>query len=1048
MQLLLLLVMSCPTPDTRDQGEVAPVTFMSYNSTGISSVKCKWICDICDELDVDYLAIQEHFKKTKSLDKYFRDNFKGYSSYVIPGYRSPGQESGRCKAGLAQLSKKSYSIKKERITTQGFRIQAQVLNMPTSRLLWVNTYMPTDPKRLTEYDDSDLQEVLLEVNTILSCSNYTDVIWSGDLNWDMSRATYFSKTMGDFVEKLGLVSLWSIHPVRYTYMHTDNKTLSVLDHFLLSPRLLDLIVECGVLERGDNLSGHCPIWLKLNLGRLPAKRISSKWLPRKPSWGKADQVQVQHFKSDLQDRLAKLNIPLHALSCQNPHCQDPSHTDQRDVFMLDILLALVECTYSTLPLSGGRGGGGRGGKGTAFPVPGWDSVEPFRKEAQYWHGVWVKEKRPSSGWLHDTMTKWRRQFHYAVRRAKGRSNKVRAVKLFEAAMKGDTDLLLEMKKIRSGGCGTKADLPDNVGSAEGEEEIVDKFKAVYAALYSSAGSEVEMEALKEKVKKLVGDSSVEEVLKVTGAVVKQAALGLKPGKGDVTEGYTSDAIKNAPDILFEHIAAIYRSFLFHGTMTPSLLACSFLPLLKSSLKDPADTGSYRAIAGSSLFLKLFDKVILQVWGHLLSSDSLQFGFKGKTSTTQCSWLVTEVVQHYLRNGSHPIVAVLDCSKAFDTCKFSTLFNALLEKGVPAVAIRAMMTVYEQQYAWVTWGNTRSDIFPILNGTRQGSVASPALWAIYCDPLIQNLRKLGVGAHVAGLFMGVTMYADDLLLIAPTRGAMQKMLEVCDTYAAAYNISFSTDPSPSKSKSKCIFMVGKKRNLVKPAPLMLAGRELPWVQSATHLGHELHESGTMEHDANIKRAVFIDKSVEIRSAFKFASPVEVLHALKVYCSSFYGSMLWDLSGDGAAKIFHAWNTAVKLCWDCPRETRTYLVQQVLSCNQTSARTDLLARYATFFRGLRFSTSLEVSTMANLVARDIQTTTAKNLKLVEQASNLSVWKQSKQLKEAIKNSENVEVEPANQWRVPLLSKLLGHRQELSYCGEETEEISALINSLCIN
>ena len=55
---------------------------------------------------------------------------------------------------------------------------------------------------------------------------------------------------------------------------------------------------------------------------------------------------------------------------------------------------------------------------------------------------------------------------------------------------------------------------------------------------------------------------------------------------------------------------------------------------------------------------------------------------------------------------------------------------------------------------------------------------------------------------------------------------------------------------------------------------------------------------------------------------------------------------------------------------------------------------------------------------------------------------------QLKEAIKNSEYVEVEPANQWRVPLLCKLLSHRQELSYYGDETEEISDLINSLCIN
>ena len=329
------------------------------------------------------------------------------------------------------------------------------------------------------------------------------------------------------------------------------------------------------------------------------------------------------------------------------------------------------------------------------------------------------------------------------------------------------------------------------------------------------------------------------------------------------------------------------------------------------------------------------------------------------------------------------------------------------------------------------------------------MASPALWAIYCDPLIQELRKLGVGAHVGGLFMGVTMYADDLLLTAPTRGAMQQMLQVCDDYAVKYNISFSTDPNPSKSKSKCIFMVGNKKNMLKPAPLLLAGRELPWVHTATHLGHELHESGNMEHDAKIKRAEFIDKSVEVRQTFKFASPAEILRALKIYCSSFYGAMLWDLTGEGASQVFNAWNTAVKLSWDCPRDTRTYLVQQVLSCDETTARTDLLARYGKFFKSLRSSTSMEVATMANLVSRDIQSTTGKNLRLVEKSSGLSAWEASPvKLKEAIKKKETVTVEDIDLWRIPYLDKLLGRKQEVAYMGEDVEEISSQINSLCIN
>ena len=112
------------------------------------------------------------------------------------------------------------------------------------------------------------------------------------------------------------------------------------------------------------------------------------------------------------------------------------------------------------------------------------------------------------------------------------------------------------------------------------------------------------------------------MFKIDGKIVKEAACKMKPGKGDVSEGYTSDAILSAPDILFDKLVQVYRSWLIHGTVTSSLLNCAFLPLLKNSLKN-----SYRAIAGSSLLLKLFDQVILLLWGHLLASDELQFGYK-------------------------------------------------------------------------------------------------------------------------------------------------------------------------------------------------------------------------------------------------------------------------------------------------------------------------------------------------------------------------------------------------------------------------------------
>ena len=65
---------------------------------------------------------------------------------------------------------------------------------------------------------------------------------------------------------------------------------------------------------------------------------------------------------------------------------------------------------------------------------------------------------------------------------------------------------------------------------------------------------------------------------------------------------------------------------------------------------------------------------------------------------------------------------------------------------------------------------------------------------------------------------------------------------------------------------------------------------------------LTEQGDMKHDAEIKRAKFIYSTVEIRETFKSADPSEVLKALNVYCSSFYGSCLWDLGVDKAKQLY--------------------------------------------------------------------------------------------------------------------------------------------------
>ena len=191
-----------------------PTVFLSYNSTGINSIKACWIRDLCKMTNTDFFSIQEHFKSTKNTDRYFKEQFSDYITYVVPAVRDENQETGRARGGIAQFSRKSIKIKTERIKTKNFRLQAQILVFPNTRLLWINSYLPNDPRTIA-FNDNELLEVLQEVEMILDSSDFDDCIWQGDMNWDMSRQSGFSRTMKQFMERVGLISVWEHHPIDY-----------------------------------------------------------------------------------------------------------------------------------------------------------------------------------------------------------------------------------------------------------------------------------------------------------------------------------------------------------------------------------------------------------------------------------------------------------------------------------------------------------------------------------------------------------------------------------------------------------------------------------------------------------------------------------------------------------------------------------------------------------------------------------------------------------------------------------------------------------------
>ena len=258
-----------------------------------------------------------------------------------------------------------------------------------------------------------------------------------------------------------------------------------------------------------------------------------------------------------------------------------------------------------------------------------------------------------------------------------------------------------------------------------------------------------------------------------------------------------------------------------------LLRGTINPIIKDSSGDCSDPNNYRGITLSPCLAQLFEYCLLAKFGSYLICDDLQFGFKKGHSTSHAIFSLKSCVDYYLKYHSNVFVTFLDCSKAFDKVSHYGIFLKLMSRGVPLCFLNIIIYWYLNLFCCCQWSGAKSNYFRILSGTKQGGVISPRIFTLYLDELVARLRARGIGCHVLHLFLACIFYADDLCLIAPSRGAMQEMLAICQEYCSGFCLHFN----PKKSKS---LLFGNFKD-IDVAPLYLNGQQIEYVSQWTYLG---------------------------------------------------------------------------------------------------------------------------------------------------------------------------------------------------------------------
>ena len=106
---------------------------------------------------------------------------------------------------------------------------------------------------------------------------------------------------------------------------------------------------------------------------------------------------------------------------------------------------------------------------------------------------------------------------------------------------------------------------------------------------------------------------------------------------------------------------------------------------------------------------------------------------------------------------------------------------------------------------------------------------PEFFGCYIDDVSQLLRDLHIGCHMLGIFLAMILFADDLCLLAPTRGALDKMIQTCAAYCKEYGLAFNA------SKSKIMVFSKNNVNLDDLCPIRLNGSNVEYTDAITYLG---------------------------------------------------------------------------------------------------------------------------------------------------------------------------------------------------------------------
>lgn len=217
-------------------------------------------------------------------------------------------------------------------------------------------------------------------------------------------------------------------------------------------------------------------------------------------------------------------------------------------------------------------------------------------------------------------------------------------------------------------------------------------------------------------------------------------------------------------------------------------------------------------------------------------------------------------------------AFLDASKAFDKVVHEGVLSELMERCAPQRLVRIIKELLKGN-CYSILGNAKSVHGNV--GVKQGGVISPLLYNLYVDRIVLQMELTGAGCYYKQRYMGVMLYADDIVLMAPSAPGLQKLINAF--------LGFTKERDISVNVAKSAYLHFGKSMV---EHMKMGSRLLQRADTYKYLGIELRSGAKFSCSIAMKIKSFLNSANGLLCKASMvnlgADPKALFHLFKCYC----------------------------------------------------------------------------------------------------------------------------------------------------------------------